>query len=156
MFSSEKNHPKLYLWSKPWESPEKQNKMCNTDQNNTETTKNDSEANGDSMLMAILKKNRNDENIIDEVEKKHQPVIPQPEVAIESETCRLNLLEHVAQSQNLVEERLDEFEKCINDLEDNVGAYYSKDEACLNMGQVMNVLLKDLNTLQTLSQITSF
>ncbi|XP_068904442.1 PHD finger protein 20 isoform X2 [Tenebrio molitor] len=163
-----KNHPKLYLWSKPWEKLPLPEKICFKSEDvkpKTEKCEDDiKEENSvkteqsDSMLMMILKgtKEEIEENHIadDHLDSLPAPIIPQPEAAIDSADCRLNLLDHIAHSQSLVEQRLDDFEKQIESLEDTT-LYYEDDENYPRTRQTLNMLLRDLNTLQELSQLTT-
>lgn len=81
--------------------------------------------------------------------------IPQPEAAIDSADCRLNLLEHIQHSQSLVEERLNDFEEQINQLEplledeENIEQYPK-------LRQTTQMLMRDLTVFKDLSQMTSF
>ncbi|KAJ3655052.1 hypothetical protein Zmor_014196 [Zophobas morio] len=156
-----KNHPKLYLWSKPWEKlplPEKMSLQDEETKSNIEQCEEDVKnenpvkaENPDSMLMMILKSTK--EDVDDNFNGLQAPIVPQPEAAIDSADCRLNLLEHIAHSQSLVEERLDDFEKQIEDLED--ASFYEDDKDYPRTRQTLNMLLRDLNTLQELSQLTT-
>lgn len=81
--------------------------------------------------------------------------IPQPEAAIDTADCKLNLLEHIAHSQSLVEERLNDFEDQINALETDSSAAEDEDENYPRVRQTLQMLLRDLNTLKEFSQITT-
>lgn len=150
-----KNHPKLYLWSKSWEkSSSEEKKSEELTQGIVEKGKisrnNNNEiqvSQGESMLMAYLKKGDSAQDNLS------LPIIPQPEAPIESGVCRLNLLEHISHSQNLVEERLDEFEKLIDGLEDKL--FIEENEMYPRTRQTLNLLVKDLETLQEFSQLSS-
>ncbi|XP_972506.2 PHD finger protein 20 isoform X1 [Tribolium castaneum] len=155
-----KNHPKLYLWSKPWEKlplpekceDEKPKEIKSEDEIKTESpTK--TEPGSESMLMMMLKIPKEESGADDSLDKLPPPIIPQPEAAIDSSVCRVNLLEHIAHAQSLVEERLDDFEKQIEQLEDT--SMYESDEDYPRTRQTLNMLLRDLNTLQELSQLTT-
>ncbi|XP_044268334.1 PHD finger protein 20 isoform X2 [Tribolium madens] len=155
-----KNHPKLYLWSKPWEKlplpekceDEKPKEIKSEDEIKTESPIK-AEPNSDSMLMMILKNTKEESAGEDNLDKLPPPIIPQPEAAIDSSVCRVNLLEHIAHAQSLVEERLDDFEKQIDQLEDT--SIYENDEDYPRTRQTLHMLLRDLNTLQELSQLTT-
>lgn len=102
---------------------------------------------GESMLMAYLKKGDSGQANLP------LPIVPQPEAPIESGVCRLNLLGHISHSQNLVEERLDEFEKLIDGLEDDLSVEES--ETYPRTRQTLNLIVKDLETLQEFSQLSA-
>lgn len=154
-----KNHPKLYLWSKPWDKlplPEKDSAKIKD-----EKPAMDSES---SMLMSLLKSPNKDDlktdfpkidlNSLIENNLEALQGIPQPEAAIESADCKINLLEHIAHCQNLIEERLNTFEKQINDLDP--ASINDNDTDYTRIRHTTNMLLKDLNTLKEFSQITTF
>lgn len=82
------------------------------------------------------------------------PIIPQPEAAIETADCKLNLLDHIIHSQNLVMERLENFEKELDHLEENL-SQLEKDENYPRTRQTLQMLMRDLNKLEELSQNTS-
>lgn len=79
------------------------------------------------------------------------PKAPQPEAVIDSADCKLNLLDHIAHSQSLVEERLDNFEAQIDAL-DGGGIESDSEEDLVRTKQTMQMLLQDLATLKELSQ----
>ncbi|KAF5307777.1 hypothetical protein FQR65_LT06648 [Abscondita terminalis] len=156
-----KNHPKLYLWSKPWEKvplPEKieVKKECDTQ--------------NDPSLYSILKTEKPDEKIKDELTSLSKidfntlmdnnlaqlptsaPIIPQPEEAINSTDCRVNILDHIAHSQTLVEERLNDIEAQVEAL-DSISN--TTDEDFSRTCQTVQLLLRDLGTLQEFSQNNS-
>ncbi|KAL3281097.1 hypothetical protein HHI36_004321 [Cryptolaemus montrouzieri] len=143
-----KNHPKLYLWSKPWEKlplPEKLDEK-NDDKVKDETAEEKLENEDENQLNKDLKSM---------IESNPQvPIIPQPEAAIETADCRLNLLDHILHSQNLVMERLDNFEKELDDLEENCSSL-EKDENYPRTRQTLQMLMRDLGKLEELSQNTS-
>lgn len=78
------------------------------------------------------------------------PKVPQPEAVIDSADCKLNLLDHIAHSQGLVEERLDNFEAEIDVLDGGVGQ--DSEEDFVRTKQTMQMLLRDLTALRELSQ----
>lgn len=166
-----KNHPKLYLWSKPWEKstlPEKI-KEENDDvkpklENDHQYMKNEldlekQEPQNDSMLMMILKAGKDVipkldlSTLMDSNIGQTAPIIPQPEAAIDSADCRLNLLEHVVHQESLVEERLEEFEKQIEALEE--GMNMESDPNYPKTRQTLQMLIRDLDTLKEFSQSTT-
>lgn len=149
-----KNHPKLYLWSKPWEKlplPEKQiaeNEAKLKIESLDELIKEENVKTGnqaDNMLLMMFKDK--------DIQGNNANNFPQPEAAIETADCRLNLLEHVLHSQNLVMERLDDFERQIEQLEEFCAV--EKDENYPNTRHTLNMLLRDLDKLQDLSQCSS-
>lgn len=160
-----KNHPKLYQWSKPWDKlplPEKmevnvETKPKTEDGNDTKTQEIKPE--GESMLLSMLKEAKEEQKMKDEfagfpMEQQPMPNIPQPEAAIDTSECRLNLLDHIAHSQSLVEERLNDFEEQINALEDD-SFQGDSDEDYPKMRQTLQMLMKDLTTLKEFSQIST-
>lgn len=168
----------MYQWSKPWPKLPLPEKICsdtpeqeNLKLESTDTTKCKEEEpkaeHSDSMLFSILKSGKEEQKIKDELSEfpkidintlmdNTMPVsnIPQPEAAIDTADCRLNLLEHIAHSQSLVEERLNDFEDQIKTLEtesmsDDDGENYPR------VRQTLQMLLRDLGTLKEFSQITT-
>lgn len=125
---------------------------------------------GDTVLLSLLKPVKDEvpdvaefpkldlntliENNLDQV-----PVntlrIPQPEAAIDSADCRLNLLDHIQHSLSLVEERLNDFEGQIDNLEPLVKEEES-DEQYPKLRQTTQMLMRDLTVFKELSQMTSF
>lgn len=175
-----KNHPKLYQWSKPWEKlplPEKMNADSTLQESSMQNHQSDaklepilkSEPQSDSMLMSILKSGKEEQKLkeLGDLQKLDintliennldQPIqsnVPQPEAAIDTADCRLNLIEHIAHSQSLVEERLSEFEEQLNALD--VGFLQEEDDKDYpRMRQTLQMLLRDLNTLKDFSQVTT-
>ncbi|CAH1176132.1 unnamed protein product [Phaedon cochleariae] len=161
-----KNHPKLYLWSKPWAKkslPEKAKPEdhepapkleSDGDYLKSELNKEDS-SNENSMLMMILKAGKEVMPKIDlnSLMDTNGPMIPQPEAAIDSTDCRLNLLEHIIHQESLVEERLDDYEKQIEALEE--GMNMEVDEDYPRTRQTLQMLMRDLDTLKEFSHCTS-
>lgn len=94
------------------------------------------------------------ENNLDQV-PVHRPRIPEPEAAIDSADCRLNLLEHIQHSQSLVEERLNDFEEQINKLAPLIDEDENDDDYP-KMRQTTQMLMRDLTVFKELSQMTSF
>ncbi|XP_045470389.1 PHD finger protein 20 [Harmonia axyridis] len=145
-----KNHPKLYLWSKPWEKlplPEKmeetQDDLMKEEIDSADKLENEEEK----------QLNRDLKNMI-ESNQPQVPMIPQPEAAIETADCKLNLLDHVLHSQNLVIERLDDFEKKLDSLEENL-TQLERDNDYPRTRQTLQMVMRDLNKLEELSQNTS-
>ncbi|KAJ8951858.1 hypothetical protein NQ318_019834 [Aromia moschata] len=162
--SRAKNHPKLYLWSKPWPKtplPEKAKEECEESKPKPDSPKPDldlerPEPPGDSMLMMILKAGKEvmpklDLNSL--MEGNMAPIIPQPEAAIDSADCRLNLLDHIGHQEALVEQRLDEFERQIEALEE--GTSTETDADYPRTRQTLQMLIRDLGTLREFSQSTT-
>nr|XP_023017755.1 PHD finger protein 20 [Leptinotarsa decemlineata] len=158
-----KNHPKLYLWSKPWDKqplPEKikQDEDVKPKVENEEYLKSgieedkDESQNENSMLMMILREGR---DVIPKIDLNslmdtNGPIIPQPEAAIDSTDCRLNLLDHIIHQESLVEERLDDFEKQIEALEQGMNMETDKDYPVTR--HTLQMLTRDLDTLKEISQ----
>ncbi|KAG5898748.1 hypothetical protein JTB14_020942 [Gonioctena quinquepunctata] len=163
-----KNHPKLYLWSKPWDKrplPEKAKqeeevkpKMENEDQEYLKSEMDvdkDESQNENSMLMMILRAGK---DVIPKIDlhslmDTNGPIIPQPEAAIDSSDCRLNLLEHIIHQESLVEERLDNFEKQIDALEQGMNIEADADYPVSR--HTLQMLMRDLDTLKEFSQSTT-
>lgn len=160
-----KNHPKLYLWSKPWEKsklPEKSEikeekctdatlKVENSDhqyiKNEMDTEKPPS---NDSMLMMMIKEDKEDIPMLN-VNHNMATIIPRSEAAIDSDDCRLNLLDHISHAETLIEERLDEFEKQFSELEEGVSLELEADYP--KTRQTLQLLIRDLNTLKKFSEL---
>ncbi|KAL1491319.1 hypothetical protein ABEB36_011932 [Hypothenemus hampei] len=172
-----KNHPKLYLWSKPWEKPKipvqnseiKVEKDGNKDDAEAKTkmddaldhqyVKNDVDVgtrkvggpnNNDSMLMMILKSDKEDTPMLNS-QVNLPPIIPMPEEVIDSDDCKLNLLDHIAHGEHLVEERLNDFEKQLEALEE--GMNLETDEDYPRTRQTLQMLIRDLETLKKFSEL---
>lgn len=155
-----KNHPKLYLWSKPWEKlplPEKQEVK---EENSSISEGKDTES---SMLMTLLKTGKEEEklkvepsdfpkmdlNFIDNnLGMSAMPIIPQPEAAIDSADCKINLLEHISHCQTLIEQRLDDFASQIKLLDSN---FADEKDDYPEIRQTTQMILRDLNTLKDFS-----
>ncbi|KAJ8940033.1 hypothetical protein NQ314_010864 [Rhamnusium bicolor] len=168
-----KNHPKLYLWSKPWEKLALPEKMKQENEETKPKVENDDhqyikneldlekqEPQNDSMLMMILKAGKEVMPKIDlnslmdnNMGQLSAPIIPQPEAAIDSADCRLNLLEHIIHQESLVEERLDDFEKQIDALE--AGMNVEGDANYPKTRQTLQMLIRDLAALKEFSQSTT-
>ncbi|XP_072377745.1 uncharacterized protein [Diabrotica undecimpunctata] len=159
-----KNHPKHYLWSKPWPKanlPEKYKSELHDikpkiENDDPEFLKNDFDEekdaqNENSMLMMILKAGKNVMPKIDlNTLMDNTPIIPQPEAVTDAADCRLNLLEHLVHQCSQVEERLDDFEKQIELLEE--GMTIEEDQYCPKTRNTMQMLIRDLETLKEFSQ----
>lgn len=131
IYSRAENHPKLYLWSKPWQKrslPEKSEVK-------TEFQEPDDELPEFPTLNSLM--------------DEQMPKIPQPEAVIDLADCKLNLLDHIAHSQNLVEERLSNFEVEIDRLDESVE---QNPEDFVHTKQAMQLLLRDLTMLTELNQ----
>lgn len=168
-FCRTKNHPKLYQWIKPWDKlplPEKIEAIPKDEpkiENNYKMPKNGvapkPNLQGESMLLSMLNEAKEEQKIKEEfteypIEQEQIPNIPQPEAAMDPTECRLNLLDHIAHSQSLVEERLDDFEEQLNALEDD-SIQSESDENYPRLRQTLQLLMKDLNTLKEFSQIST-
>nr|CAI5838606.1 unnamed protein product [Callosobruchus analis] len=110
------------------------------------------------MLMMILKAGKEvmpklDLNLLMDNNMSQLPIIPQPEAAIDSTVCRDNLLHHIRHQESLVEERLDDFEKQIDALEEcmdmEVDMNYPK------MRHSLQMLARDLEKLKEFSHTTT-
>ncbi|XP_050498431.1 PHD finger protein 20 isoform X2 [Diabrotica virgifera virgifera] len=159
-----KNHPKHYLWSKPWPKanlPEKfksemldiKPKIENDDPDflKSDFDEEKDAQNENSMLMMILKAGKNVMPKIDlNTLMDNTPIIPQPEAVTDPADCRLNLLEHLVHQCSQVEERLDDFEKQIELLEE--GMNIEEDPNCPKTRNTMQLLMRDLETLKEFSQ----
>lgn len=111
-----------------------------------------------SMLLSMLTEAKEERKVKEEFSgfqmEQQEPYIPQPEAAMDPAECRLNLLDHIAHSQSLVEERLEDFEEQINALEED-SLESENDENYPKMRQTLQMLMKDLNTLKEFSQIST-
>ncbi|ENN77255.1 hypothetical protein YQE_06084, partial [Dendroctonus ponderosae] len=160
-----KNHPKLYLWSKPWDKPKLQEKPDSKEQNGDRKASLDSpehqyvkneieltkeESPNHNMLMMILKGSKEEIPMLN-INSNSAPIIPRPKAAIDSADCRLNLLEHISDAESLVDERLDYFEKQLDDLEQ--GLSIEVEEKYPKTRQTLQLLMKDLDTLKQFSEL---
>lgn len=163
-----KNHPKLYLWSKPWDKPNLPEKEEIKD---LKCEDNKNEEQSDSVLFSLLKSEKDNklkeelpefpkidinsliENNLDQIPAG--PKIPEPEAAIEPETCRINLLDHIMHYQSLVEQRLADFEEKINGLD--CGPLLDEDvENYPRVRHTAEMIIRDMNTLNEFAHLTSF
>ncbi|XP_065163265.1 PHD finger protein 20 [Atheta coriaria] len=125
-----KNHPKLYLWSKPWEKgclPEKKPKP-------------------EDIKPEVVPKDETPE----EENKCEQSSAPQPEAPIETADCRLNLLEHILHCQSLIGERLTDFSKQMDELEASESMDEEEDK---RIRLTTSMLVRDLGKLKDLSHM---
>ncbi|CAH1985147.1 unnamed protein product [Acanthoscelides obtectus] len=166
-----KNHPKLYLWAKMWEKhplPEKIKEECEETKHKIENEDHQyiksnedpekQEKPDDSMLMMILKAGKEvmpkiDLNLLMDNNMSQLPIIPQPEAAIDSTVCRDNLLQHIRHQESLVEERLDDFERQIDALEECVDM--EVDMKYPKMRHSLQMLARDLEKLKEFSHTTT-
>lgn len=160
-----KNHPKLYLWSKPWDKPKLQEKpdakepngdrKSSVDSSEQQYVKNEielteEESPNHNMLMMILKGGKEEMPMLN-ITSNSAPIIPRPKAAIDSADCKLNLLEHISHAQSMVDERLDYFEKQLDELEQ--GLSVEKEEKYPKTRQTLQLLIKDLDTLKQFSEL---
>lgn len=119
------------------------------------------------MLMCLLKNGKEEDkikvepatdypkidlNFIDNnLEVPNMPIIPQPEAAIDSADCRINLLEHISHCQSLIEDRLQNLEEQINVIDPVGTTDENKDDEYPEIRQTTQMILRDLNTLKELS-----
>lgn len=157
-----KNHPKLYLWSKPWDKPP----LPEVDSKDDIKMEIKEESQSSSMLLSLLKGKEDDQKlpefskidintiIEDNLEQiTAAPIIPQPEAAIESDDCRINLLDHISHYQSLVEQRLAAFEDRINALD--VEPPCDTDENFPKIRHTTEMIMRDINTLNEFIQMNS-
>ncbi|CAG9859535.1 unnamed protein product [Phyllotreta striolata] len=159
-----KNHPKLYLWSKPWPKlalpektkPELEDIKPKIEGDGSDFLKSDFDdekesQNENSMLMMILKAGKSVMPKLDlnTLMENNSPIIPQPEAVIDSADCRLNLLEHLVHQHSLVDERLDDFEKQLDILE--AGFNIESGSEYPRTRHTMQMLMRDLDTLKDFS-----
>lgn len=114
-----------------------------------------SENQNESMLMMILKAGK---EVIPKLDLNalmdtSGPVIPQPEAAINSADCKLNLLDHIIHQESLVDERLNDFEKQLDALEE--GMNLESDPDYPKTRQTLQMLMRDLDTMKEFSQSTT-
>lgn len=84
-----------------------------------------------------------------------QPNIPQPEAAINSGDCRMNLLDHIEYFQNLVNEKLNIIENEISNLEsDDVNNHGDDNETLPKTKQTIQMLIRDLGTMKQIANLT--
>lgn len=150
-----KNHPKLYLWSKSWDKPSLPEKTEVKEEDLKLKMESDDldikPEQNDSMLMMMLK----NETLMDNELPTpiEQPIIPQPEARIDSADCRLNLLDHITHCESLVEERLNDFDRIIDELEK--GLDVEKDVEYPRTRQTLLLLSRDLDKLKDFSKLTA-
>uniref|UniRef100_A0A1Y1N168 Uncharacterized protein n=1 Tax=Photinus pyralis TaxID=7054 RepID=A0A1Y1N168_PHOPY len=165
------NHQKLYLWSKPWDKLPLPEKSDHQQENDISFTKSELdllatkiESPNDSSFLSLLKSPKSEQKIKEELSKLDlnslmensfelpPPIAPQPEAAINSVDCKLNLLDHIAHSQNLIEERLEMVQSQVDALD---GGDNNSEEDFSLVCKTVQMLRKDLETLQELSQSSS-
>lgn len=163
--SRAKNHPKLYLWSKPWDKPSLPEKEELKEEPKLDEPQ--------SVLLSLLKAPKDDHKLKDEElpvfpkldinslidnnldQLPTAPIIPQPEAAIEADDCQINLLDHISHYQSLVEQRLDDFESQIKALEDALGTDDEMDDMP-KVRQTTEMVMRDINTLNEFAHINTF
>lgn len=147
----------MYLWSKPWDKPPLPEKAGVKQELEEVKPKLEAEVDmkqeqpNESMLMMMLKNETLMDNAINQLTTA--PIIPQPEARIETADCRLNLLEHIAHCESLVEERLNDFDKILDELEN--GMDIEKDADYTRTRQTLQMLTRDLDKLKEFSRIST-
>lgn len=134
--AEKKDHPKMYLWSKKWESSPPRG------------------GNGD--LSGIVPLNSTPQTAV-KTEQKPVPQIPVPEAPIDPAECQAILLEHIQKQQNAAMARLQAIEAQIIALE----AYDDKAELLESptaknypkTKQTIHMLLNDLDKMKKISAI---
>ncbi|VVC90745.1 unnamed protein product [Leptidea sinapis] len=153
-----KNHPKLYLWAKDWDS---------TELNLTKDRLNSDYSDLNVIINNIGKENmplktgfdHEDLPLTTELERMSngQGVCgPQPEAAIENSACRERLLQHVQRCQALVDARLDSIEAQVAELESQDPSFEDDETADFypRTKQTIQMLMRDLDTMEELAVIT--
>ncbi|KOB66141.1 Phd finger domain-containing protein [Operophtera brumata] len=82
---------------------------------------------------------------------------PQPEAPIENEVCRDRLLKHIQRCQALLDSRLDSIEAQVAELESqepSFGEQYETAEHYPRIKQTVQMLMRDLDTMEELGVIT--
>ncbi|XP_050665559.1 uncharacterized protein LOC126965840 isoform X2 [Leptidea sinapis] len=156
--ASKKNHPKLYLWAKDWDS---------TELNLTKDRLNSDYSDLNVIINNIGKENmplktgfdHEDLPLTTELERMSngQGVCgPQPEAAIENSACRERLLQHVQRCQALVDARLDSIEAQVAELESQDPSFEDDETADFypRTKQTIQMLMRDLDTMEELAVIT--
>ncbi|KAG4066483.1 hypothetical protein HA402_007119 [Bradysia odoriphaga] len=133
-----KDHPKMYLWSKKWEK-------CPTT----------AELTGIEIILAGLLNSSGSVNV--EQTQETAVKIPQPEAAINPSECQLLLLDHIQKQQNLVMGRLQTIEAQIIALEcrDDKMDIMEQPESCSKTKQIISLLLNDLQKMRKIAAINS-
>lgn len=176
--SKNKDHPKLYLWSKPWEEvlptqPEKfdikteelvdlleqetknEIKDFNTpSRRQTENEKSESkmsktDESGGSLLTDLLQTPGG--TSIDFHRTPIKPNIPQPEAIIDPAECQIRLLNHISKQQDLAMNRLDEIENLVMELESLDPKAQAVDDQRLK--STIKMLIRDLGTMRKISEV---
>ncbi|XP_055676875.1 uncharacterized protein LOC129786087 [Lutzomyia longipalpis] len=144
-----KDHPKMYLWSKKWESSPPPTESASQESIKSEDIKKEGEA----------KKIKSEPNTPTASPQKtsnvQQPKIPEPEAAIDSKECQLRLLDHIQKMQSLAMMRLQTIDEEISALEeaDKSFARMESVDNCPKMKQTIRMLLTDLKTLHKIAKI---
>ena len=180
---SQKNHPKLYLWAEPWKKPSLPGEKNLSDEikevddpmysNIEELNQNSNqelnvEAN-ESMLLSFLKGSNESKDLLD-IQKldldsliegnlqqipENVPRAPQPEARIDFADCRLNLLKHINESQELVKHRIADIVEQIKKLEICFDVKKDKDSD-VTMKQTMQMLARDADVLKEFSDMATY
>lgn len=179
--SKNKDHPKLYLWSKSWEDqqPERNEKFdikteelvdlleqetkdeikdFNTpSRRGTENEKSESklsktDESGGSLLTDLLQTPGGTSIDFAMTHRTpKQPNIPQPEAIIDDAECQIRLLNHISKQQDLAMNRLDEIENLVVGLESMDPKGQNVDDHRLK--STIKMLIRDLGTMRKISEV---
>ncbi|XP_059622289.1 uncharacterized protein LOC132265582 [Phlebotomus argentipes] len=138
-----KDHPKMYLWSKKWES-------------SPPPAESGSQVEGVKLEEGKKVKPEGGTGVSPQkVNNVQQPKIPEPEAAIDPKECQLRLLDHIQKMQSLAMMRLQTIDEEIMALEeaDKGFAQMEPVDNCPKTKQTMRMLLADLQTLHKIAKI---
>uniref|UniRef100_A0A6B2EFM2 Putative phd zn-finger n=1 Tax=Phlebotomus kandelakii TaxID=1109342 RepID=A0A6B2EFM2_9DIPT len=143
-----KDHPKMYLWSKKWESsppPPLESSGSQGEAVKVEEVKKEGDVRKAKPESASPQKANN----------VQQPKIPEPEAAIDPKECQLRLLDHIQKMQSLAMMRLQTIDEEITALEeaDKSFAHMESVDNCPKTKQTIRMLLGDLQILHQIAKI---
>lgn len=179
--SKNKDHPKLYLWSKSWEDtvPERNEKFDikteelvnlleqetkdeikdfntpsrrGTQNENSESKLSKTDESGGSLLTDLLQTPGGTSIDFAQIHRTpKQPNVPQPEAIIDPAECQIRLLSHISKQQDLAMNRLDEIENLVLGLESLDPKAQTVDDHRLK--STIKMLIRDLGTMRKISEV---
>ncbi|OWR46297.1 putative phd finger domain protein [Danaus plexippus plexippus] len=166
--ATKKDHPKLYLWAKDWESPEVNftQERLNSDYSDLNIIINNigkenlplkpDEVNPHLDIRMPITEEPEDRFTQRDKQEVQRVVIPQPEAAIENSACRERLLRHVQRCQGFIDARLDSIEAQVAELESQDPSFEDDETADFfpRTKQTIQMLMRDLDTMEELGIIS--
>ncbi|GAB0097453.1 uncharacterized protein DMENIID0001_130900 [Sergentomyia squamirostris] len=153
-----KDHPKMYLWSKKWESSPPATEPSSQIDIKTEEIKKEGETKKiklEPVTIAVVPPATTPTQPLQKANNVQQPKIPEPEAAIDPKECQRRLLDHIQKMQNLAMARLQTIEEEITALEDTDKTYAQMESVdnCPKMKQTIRMMHTDLETLHKIAKV---